>query len=128
MNDADYNSDWPDFSATEMACRHCGETYYWPEFMRRLQSARDHVGLPFYILSGHRCALHNARVGGAPFSEHLRLAADISASGHNRRLLLSACRSAGFTGFGYYRSFLHIDLGRPRQWWSSISARDLWLT
>jgi len=119
---------WPDFTFEEMACRHCGEGYDWPDFMDRLELARMIVGRPFHILSAHRCALHNARIGGAPLSQHLKMAVDISASNHDRDVLLNACRAAGFTGFGYYTSFLHIDLGRPRQWWSSTTARDLWLT
>jgi len=96
--------------------------------MDRLQAARDEVGRPFQILSAHRCAWHNARVGGAPLSQHLKLAVDIRASGHNRQALFKACRDAGFTGFGFYSTFLHIDLGRRRQWWSSQTVRDLWLT
>jgi len=65
-------------------------------------------------------------VGGAPFSQHLKLAADISTLGHDRRKLLRACRNAGFTGFGFYNTFLHIDLGRPRNWWSGEKAKQLW--
>ena len=95
--------------------------------MDRLQAARSAAGRPFTILSGHRCALHNACIGGAPLSQHLRLAADISTRGHNRRALLSACREAGFTGFGYYQTFLHIDLGRPRHWFGGQKAKALWL-
>lgn len=117
---------WPDFDPNEFACRHCGKVYHWPEFFDKLQNARSYVGKPFVILSGHRCRLHNARVGGAPFSEHLKLAADISVVGHNRAQLLEACRTAGFTGFGFYHTFLHIDLGRPRQWWSDRKAKELW--
>lgn len=117
---------WPNFSQYEMACRHCGETYHWPDFMDRLQAARDAVGLPFTILSAHRCALHNARVGGAPLSQHLRLAVDISIAGHDRGQLLMACRNAGFTGFGFYTSFLHIDLGRQRQWFGNLKAKNTW--
>jgi len=75
---ADLNWIWPNFSRPEMACRHCGEGYDWPAFMDCLQKARDIVHRPFHILSAHRCALHNARVGGAPLSQHLRLAADIA--------------------------------------------------
>ena len=117
---------WLDFDSSEFACRHCGETYYWPEFLDRLQMARSEVGRPFIILSGHRCSLHNARIGGAPLSQHLTLAADISAIGHNKRRLLTSCQKAGFTGFGFYHTFLHIDLGRPRQWWPDETARQLW--
>ena len=111
-----------------MSCRHCGEFYIWPDFMDKLQAARKDVGRPFHILSAHRCSLHNVRIGGAPLSQHLRLAADISLRGHNRRNLLSTCRRAGFTGFGFYSTFLHIDLGRPRHWYGGQKAKDLWQT
>jgi uncharacterized protein YcbK (DUF882 family) len=71
------------------------------------------------ILSGHRCPIHNARVGGAPLSRHkIHIAFDINLAGHDLAGLLAACRQAGFTGFGYYQTFLHVDHGRPRRWWS----------
>ena len=119
---------WPDFTRAEMSCRHCGEFYIWPDFMDRLQADRKDVGRPFHILSAHRCSLYNALVGGAPLSQHLRLAVDISLHGHNKRALRTACRRAGFTGFGFYSTFLHIDLGRPRQWFGGQKAKDLWQT
>lgn len=87
---------------------------------------RFEIERPLNILSGHRCSLHNARVGGAPFSQHLKLAADVSTLGHDRTNLFEACQMAGFTGFGFYHTFLHIDLGRPRKWWSGDKARQLW--
>jgi len=117
---------WPNFSPEEFACRHCGELFEWPAFMDRIQLARSDVGSSFIILSGHRCTLHNARVGGAPFSQHLKLAADISTLGHNRRILFQACKKAGFTGFGFYQNFLHIDIGPPRMWWSGEKAKIKW--
>lgn len=117
---------WPHFSVAEMACRHCGQGYNWPEFMDTLETARTLCGRPFHILSAHRCALHNARVGGAPLSQHLRLAADIALHNHDRRALYNTCRKAGFTGFGFYQTFLHIDLGRPRSWYGSQKAKSLW--
>ena len=117
---------WPSFTSREMSCRHCGELYLWPDFMHRLQAARDSAGRPFIILSAHRCSLHNARVGGAPLSAHLRMAADIALDGHHKGQLLQACRQAGFTGFGFYSSFLHIDLGRRRHWFGGQKAKDLW--
>lgn len=117
---------WPNFNVAELACRHCGESYYWPDFLDKLQTARSSVGAPFVILSGHRCSLHNARVGGAPFSQHLKLAVDISILGHDRQGLFRSCQLAGFTGFGFYNNFLHVDLGRPRKWWSGERAKQLW--
>lgn len=117
---------WPHFSRFEMACNHCGEEYYWPDFMDRLQAARADVGRAFILNSTHRCSLHNARVGGAPLSQHLKIAADISLRTHNPKSLYQACRRAGFTGFGFYNSFLHIDLGPPRRWFGGSYARTLW--
>ncbi|HHL43630.1 MAG TPA: hypothetical protein ENJ42_08435 [Hellea balneolensis] len=119
---------WRDFTRTEMACRHCGEEYYWPEFMDRLQQARNQSKSPYTVHSAHRCSLHNARIGGAPLSQHLRLAVDIGLSGHSPSELLSQCRNAGFRGFGFYTTFLHIDLGRARFWYGSRKAENLWQT
>lgn len=96
--------------------------------MDRLQRARDQVGRPFNILSAHRCSLHNARVGGAPLSQHLRLAVDIAIAGHDKHALLRAVRDAGFTGLGFYTTFLHIDLGRARVWFGSEGAKLSWQT
>ncbi len=117
---------WPSFSRTEMSCRHCGEIYHWPEFMDKLQKARDQIGRPFRIYSAHRCGLHNARVGGAPLSQHLKLAVDIGLKGHDPRKLYQTCRAAGFTGFGFYTSFLHIDLGPRRAWYGNQKAKRTW--
>ena len=119
-------SRWPNFTSFEMSCRHCGEIYHWPEFMDKLQQARDLVGSAFYIHSAHRCSLHNARIGGAPLSQHLKLAADIGLHGHDRRRLYMACKKAGFTGFGFYQTFLHIDLGPRRSWYDNTKAQRLW--
>ena len=117
---------WRDFAPEEMACHHCGEGYWWPEFIDRLQAARDRVGRPFAIHSAHRCSLHNARVGGAPLSQHLRLAVDIGLAGHDRHALHAALADAGFRGFGFYSTFIHADLGRVRHWFGSSQARDAW--
>ena len=92
-----------------------------------LQAMRDDIGRPLRVLSAHRCGIHNARVGGAPLSQHLKLAVDIALDGHDPVRLRRAAVRAGFTGFGYYRTFLHLDLGRPRQWVSPHpSVRTLW--
>ena len=43
-------------------------------------------------------------------------AADISIVGQDKIKIRDTAREAGFTGFGYYQTFLHVDLGRPRDW------------
>ena len=125
---------WKNFKPEELACRHCGEIYYWPEFMDALQALRERAGRPIRLLSGHRCALHNARVGGAPLSQHLRLAVDVSLIGvevsllgHDRQELAKQARAQGFTGLGYYQNFLHLDMGRKRYWFGGDEAKKLWV-
>lgn len=61
---------WPHFAPADIACRCCGEIYIWPEALDTLERLRVAMNAPLNIDSGHRCALHNARVGGAPMSLH----------------------------------------------------------
>lgn len=120
---------WPNFRPGEpgLACRHCGEFYMWPEAFDALQIARNFLGKPISLTSGHRCIVHNANVGGAPLSMHKTLAFDILTEGHDRASLARACRMAGFRGFGGYTTFLHVDLGASRRWYSGEQGRKLWL-
>jgi len=117
---------WPNFSPSELSCKYNGEYYHWPEFLDRLQAARTAVGKPFKINSAHRSIYHNWRVGGAPASQHLRLAVDINLEGHDKDILRMALREAGFKGFGYYNTFIHVDLGRSRFWFGK-GAKSSWL-
>ena len=119
---------WPNFSRAELSCRHCGEYIHDIDFLDALQAVRDHMHRSMRILSAHRCALHNARVGGAPLSQHLGMAVDVALSTHDRRDLVARCREAGFTGFGYYTTFIHLDMGRPRFWYGSEKAKKAWQT
>ena len=36
------------------------------------------------------------------------------------------CKSAGFTGFGYYQTVLHIDTGRRRHWFGGDKSLEFW--
>lgn len=119
---------WPSFRPDEpnLACPCCGEFYLDSNAMDRLQAARAELGQPMRINSGHRCAIHNARVGGAPLSQHKLIAFDISLAGHTRNGLFAACEAAGFTTFGFYQTFLHVDT-RPGRRWFGKGARPLWI-
>jgi zinc D-Ala-D-Ala carboxypeptidase len=130
---------WPNFTPSELACRcpidsphYCrGEFYYDPEFFDGLQVVRNRLGEPLRLNSAHRCALRNAYVGGAALSQHKLMAADLALDDHNPRELLDACKLGGFTTFGFYRTFLHIDQrikpdGSGRRWFSSPEARKQW--
>lgn len=110
---------WPHFSARELACKcrvHCdGEYFHNPLFLDGLERLRVLAGRPLKINSGRRCPLHNAAQGGAPLSQHkLAVASDVSLAGHDPRELARNAVAVGFTGIGFGRTFLHIDMrARP---------------
>jgi hypothetical protein len=120
-------SRWPHFGLRQIACRCCGEVYVWPPALDALEKLRAAVGAPLRIVSGHRCALHNARVGGAPLSLHKRLAFDLALAGHDPARLAAAAHRAGFTGFGYGQTFLHLDVrARPAHWFYGERSKAKW--
>lgn len=130
------NWPWPNFVPPEVACRGCkrrpchsdpnGTTI---EAMSALQRLRDAFGGPLRINSAYRCPRHNAMVGGAPLSKHKAgTAFDVSIRGmdvRDRNRLLQCAKSVGFKGFGFYGSFLHVDLG-PSRSWTTKSGRKVW--
>jgi hypothetical protein len=118
---------WPHFSLREIACPCCGETFVWPAALDALEALRADLAAPLQVNSGHRCALHNARVGGAPLSLHKRLAFDIALAGHDLAWLLAAARASGFTGFGFGQTFLHLDTrARPAHWFYGQRSKQRW--
>lgn len=119
---------WPNFTPKEMACPCCGEEYIDENSMDALQKLRDIVG-PLKINSAHRCGVHNARVGGAPLSEHLQLAFDISVGQIYRPKLYFQAQLVGFNGFGFGQTFLHVDMRkRPAFWYYGPLSAKAWGT
>jgi zinc D-Ala-D-Ala carboxypeptidase len=118
---------WPHFSPREIACPCCGELYIWPEALDALERLRTAMAAPLRINSGHRCALHNVRVGGAPLSLHKKLAFDIALGAHDPPALAQCARESGFTGFGFGRTFLHLDTRAQRaHWFYGTRSREKW--
>ena len=118
---------WPDFSARELSCPCCGEICVFGHALDCVQTLRDALAAPLVIDSGHRCALHNARVGGAPLSQHKALAFDVRLQGHDPMRLREAARASGFTGLGYGNSFLHLDVrARAAHWFYGKRSIDKW--
>lgn len=114
-------SRWPNFSPHELACPCCGEICVRDDALDAIQRLRTAMGVPLIIDSGHRCAIHNAMVGGAPLSQHKTLAFDVRLAGHDPMRLQKTARAAGFTGFGYGQTFLHVDT-RPLAAWRKHPA------
>lgn len=120
-------SRWPRFNLRDIACRCCGETFILPEALDALERLGTALGEGLCLTSAHRCALHNARVGGAPLSQHKRLAFDIALGGHDPARLFAAARAAGFTGFGFGQTFLHLDTrARPAHWFYGQRSKQKW--
>ena len=116
---------WPNFSAMEIACRFDGEAYLDLGFLDALQRLRRLLNRPVLLTSAHRSRVHNRMVGGAVNSEHLKLAVEFSLKGHEPRTLLGAAKEAGFTTFGFYKTFLHCDL-RPNRRWATKEGKKTW--
>jgi uncharacterized protein YcbK (DUF882 family) len=108
---------WPDFAYREIACKHCGNAVIVKEAMDKLQLLRDMMAQPLKINSAYRCYVHNKNVGGSDASKHLGGEAfDISTNGVDSNKLRACAETVGFTGFGTYATFLHVDIGPPREW------------
>lgn len=114
------------FSYAEAVCRHCGripgvpavqETAEWMESVRAALGGR-----PIHVTSWCRCSLHNAAVGGAPNSFHLRgWALDFVVEGltvKGTQGLLRPHQGPGklIGGMGTYTSWTHCDRGPARRW------------
>lgn len=118
-------SRWPNFHPSEFACHHCGEFYYDPSAFDMYQAARTAANIPFVVNSGHRCWRHNAAIGGAPRSQHKKIAFDTAVNNRTKSVILRALREAGFSTFGFYGTFIHTD-PRPGRRWATNAGRVTW--
>jgi zinc D-Ala-D-Ala carboxypeptidase len=116
---------FPNFTESEFACRHCGKVNMNPEFLQKLQALRTAYAKPMRITSGYRCPDHPVEaqktVSGAHTSGR---AADVAVQGHDAHELLKLAFQFGFTGIGVQQKgtgrFVHLDtlteFPRPNVW------------
>lgn len=115
------------FSDKELACHHCGLNFCTPGLVAALEatraavSARRGVDTPLIVDDAYRCAVHNAAVGGAPQSEHMRgIAADVRVDGMSAAELCLIVRDIpGVHGIGRadHQGYVHLDLRpSPARW------------
>ncbi len=112
---------WKYFTPKELASKGNGSIKILEHALDKLERVREQLGRPLVINSAYRDPEYNARIGGARMSRHkVGDAFDISLKGQDRHKLHRLCKDAGFTGFGLYKTFLHVDCGPRRQWgkWS----------
>ena len=109
--------DWPSvyFTPQEVACRRTGRVLLTGEVrtaLRMLDDLRRAMGHPLILNSGYRSPEHNAAVGGARNSLHLRgLAFDVRMANVDPHRFEAEARRVGFTGIGIYArsGFIHVD-------------------
>lgn len=109
------------FKRSEFACRcGCGTSTVDAELLEVITDVREHFGKPVIINSGHRCAAHNAKVGGAKNSVHLTgKAADIRIKGVTPVAVYDYLinKYQDKYGMGLYVSFTHIDVRDGKARW-----------
>lgn len=111
---------WKNIHPSELASNGNGEIMMDVHTLDCWQRMREAFDQPIRINSAYRDPAYNARIGGAPLSMHPKgKALDNSTNGLNsdqRKKLVRIAWDAGFTGFGGYNTFLHLDTGRARVW------------
>ena len=123
---------WKYFKPEEIACKgkicRCGRELWdkaeygenMPNYLKgaldTLDMLRGKWGKPIVLNSAHRCAKHNASVGGAKNSRHLKIAFDRRVPKQEQEAFIALAEECGFTGIGVYENFVHLDLGKKRKW------------
>ena len=74
-----------------------------------LEPARQRLGKPITVNSGYRCSIHNKKVGGVPYSQHLSgQAADIRCA--DLRKLEQILKDMGnYDQLIIYPTFIHVS-------------------
>ena len=98
------------FKRAEFACQcGCGFDSIDMQTLEILENIREHFESPVLISSACRCQAHNAEVGGAEKSQHVRArAADIVVQGVFPSDVASYAEDLGVS-VGRYKTFTHID-------------------
>lgn len=107
---------WSHFTPQELASHGDGSLLVVEGALDCLQRLRTLLGRPLVILSAYRDPIHNARVGGAPLSQHRFGKAFDCRLTMDRDMLVRLAREAGFKGIGLYKTFVHVDCGPSRTW------------
>lgn len=120
------------FGWTDLLCR-CG-CIAPPEILEglkrlapALEAIRARAGTPLLVTSGYRCPARNAKIGGAPESEHLRgIAADLHplrCTPEQLAQVIEAMQDDGSLppgGLGRYpgKTIVHVDIRGVRARWT----------
>lgn len=104
----------PHFKVKEFACKDGSAITFIDDYMVAiLELLRKEVGdKPIIITSGYRTPAHNAKVGGAKYSYHMRgMAVDIRVKGMSAKEVAKALdRIVEDCGIIVYKSWVHFDV------------------
>lgn len=91
--------------------------------LRKLDSARELVGIPFVLTSAFRSVEHDKSKGRSGNSAHTRgLAVDVrAATGKEKLQVVDAALKVGFKRIGIHKSFIHLDID------DSLPNPTIWL-
>ena len=118
-------SAYPNFTADEFKCKHCGTVNMDTNFMAKLQELRNHYGKPLAVSSGYRCKDHPSEAKkSSPGAHTMGIAADLAVQGADAYRVLKLAFALGFTGIGVNQKgngrFIHLDTlttsPRPNVW------------
>lgn len=91
-------------------------------FVKRLNIAREWAGVKFVLNSAWRCAQyqnllreHDYQTAEGVSPHEKGLAVDIRCTNETRYAILKSLMDAGFTRFGFGRSFIHVDMDMERK-------------
>lgn len=114
------------FKRSEFKCKcgkHCNGYPVEPDeqLVKLLEKVRKHFGVPVTVNSGIRCKTHNANVGGASASQHLKgTAADIAVKGVTPAKVAAYVETLlpGTGGIGIYKWGVHVDVRKTKSRWN----------
>lgn len=109
-------SKYPNFRASEFACRYTGKNEMRPEFMEKLQAIRLEFNRPMIITSGFRDITHPAEMAKESRGEHTYgCAADIAVRGAEAIRLIAIAHHFGIERIGVQQKgegrFIHLGMG-----------------
>lgn len=104
----------PHFKVKEFACKDGSAITFIDDYMVTiLELLRKELGnKPIIITSGYRTPAHNAKVGGAKYSYHMRgMAVDIRVNGMSAKEVAKALdKIVESCGIIVYESWVHFDV------------------
>ena len=110
------------FSERDFACKCCGENNIDERIISMTQRIQDSLGLPVSVVSGYRCKVHNAIMGGARRSYHtqglavdLTCVKDINALWHTIQTLWHNGELPELSCAIRDANYVHIDCGKKRK-------------